>query len=701
MMVLDEKTIAYMVSLVRKDFPDWSDFSDTTFIKEEREYKLQFILEARKLLSKDELKRLMDEKDFEEFINRLEKVATHPKNNLLFRRVPMSGDLGILYDPQMDKAAFGRSVFNLLYGPGDTPERLERYLDYIQGAGLPNRWTFPTFYLFVCNPEEEVFVKPTNVKEISRMLGLDLLSRKPSGKSYRAVRQLYWDLKDALKGYGPKDMVDIQSFVFLCAVNEPKTLKEQSFEELSSEEPSSEELSLEKHISSQEKKLTYADKIFQDREEATFAFRLLETVARRVGIKDAEDKRFAVTLVRYTGGYYLHLNFGGWLIFQFKSPNFKHRVGLALLAENANLVEDEKFNFSQGEEEPDVRFYKLPLKMVTPFSEDLQALFDKSMDYIARRFQNWTATQYRSHNQSLVAEAIFDEDKRNAFIDKYVKDRDPPTYSLDQCSQDTGLTEDLLKRWVEAIDAKGQAIIYGPPGTGKTYLAERLARHLVSGGDGFIELVQFHPAYAYEDFIQGIRPQLTNGRLDYRMTPGRFMDFCRRAEKCNDKCVLLIDEINRADLSRVFGELMYLLEYRDREIHLAGGDLLRIPERVRIIGTMNTADRSIALVDHALRRRFAFLKLGPDYELLTRRLEVQGFAPNGLIQTLRDLNSRIGDHNYEVGITFFLRDDLAIRIEDIWKMEIEPYLEELFFGQAEQMKDFHWDSVKGRILGEG
>ncbi|MCP4284123.1 MAG: AAA domain-containing protein, partial [Gammaproteobacteria bacterium] len=160
-----------------------------------------------------------------------------------------------------------------------------------------------------------------------------------------------------------------------------------------------------------------------------------------------------------------------------------------------------------------------------------------------------------------------------------------PKYPLPQLAEDTGLDEDVLSRWIRAVERKGQVVLYGPPGTGKTYVAEKLAEHLIGEGDGFWELVQFHPAYAYEDFIQGIRPQSKDGDLSYPLVPGRFLGFCRKAQLRNDTCVLIIDEINRADLARVFGELMYLLEYRQREIPLAGGGTLKIPANVRLIGT--------------------------------------------------------------------------------------------------------------------
>lgn len=274
-----------------------------------------------------------------------------------------------------------------------------------------------------------------------------------------------------------------------------------------------------------------------------------------------------------------------------------------------------------------------------------------------------------------------------------------PLYPLTQFAQETGFEEEMLLQWVRAIERKGQVIVYGPPGTGKTYVAEKFARHLIGGHDGFYELVQFHPAYAYEDFMQGIRPEpRDDGSLFYPLVPGRFLDFCSKARSRKGRCVLIIDEINRANLARVFGELMYLLEYRDRAVPLAGGSEFRIPANVRVIGTMNTADRSIALVDHALRRRFAFLALYPNYDVLRKFHRDSGFPVERLINILSELNKKIGDRHYEVGITFFLRRDVGQQLEDIWKMEIEPYLEEYFFDQRDTAKEFYWDKVKDKVL---
>jgi hypothetical protein len=278
-----------------------------------------------------------------------------------------------------------------------------------------------------------------------------------------------------------------------------------------------------------------------------------------------------------------------------------------------------------------------------------------------------------------------------------------PTYTIDDFVRESRLSNDRIKRWQTSLLRKQQIILQGPPGTGKTFVAERLARLLVSDTAGFWDIVQFHPSYAYEDFMQGIRPSVEGGALSYSIEPGRFLQFCKRAEDTDAPAVLIIDEINRGNLSRVFGELMYLLEYRDKEVPLAsGGSTFRIPKNVYLIGTMNTADRSIALVDHALRRRFSFIYLEPDYDVLESHLSEHGLPVDSLIKTLKALNAAIDDRHYSVGISFFLTDGRQLRstLEEIWRGEIEPYLEEYFYDQPDKAKVFRWEALVTKELAD-
>jgi len=287
-------------------------------------------------------------------------------------------------------------------------------------------------------------------------------------------------------------------------------------------------------------------------------------------------------------------------------------------------------------------------------------------------------------------------------LTKVSEQKKQPAYTVDDFAKETRVSKEIVERWLSRARRKRQMILQGPPGTGKTFYAERLAKLLVADSIGITEVVQFHPSYAYEDFMQGIRPQITDGLLSYKVEPGRFLQFCERASKTDGApCVLIIDEINRANLSRVFGELMYLLEYREKHAPLAaGGKAFTIPKNVYLVGTMNTADRSTALVDHALRRRFSFVYIEPDYEVLRSHLLDHGLPAESLVSTLKAINAAIDDRHYCLGISYFLTDGANLRftLEDIWRGEIEPYLDEYFYDQEEKARAFHWDDLVSKTL---
>ena len=275
-------------------------------------------------------------------------------------------------------------------------------------------------------------------------------------------------------------------------------------------------------------------------------------------------------------------------------------------------------------------------------------------------------------------------------------------YDIQRMSKETNFTQAQISKWFAQLERKKHIIFQGPPGTGKTFVAEKLAKILKGAKGGLIETVQFHPSYSYEDFIEGIRPELSDNQITYDLKPGRFLEFCDDAKNTDEPSVLIIDEINRANLSRVFGELMYLLEYRDKEIPLSGGSMFKIPDNVYLIGTMNTADRSIALVDHALRRRFTFIHISPQYEILEKRLNEDNLPAKSLVDVLKNINNQINDRNYELGISYFMKyeENLKAFLPDIWEGEIEPYLEEFFFDQQDQVDAFRWEKLKEQQLEE-
>ena len=255
------------------------------------------------------------------------------------------------------------------------------------------------------------------------------------------------------------------------------------------------------------------------------------------------------------------------------------------------------------------------------------------------------------------------------------------------------VTQAWLQGCIDLLWDRRQVIFYGPPGTGKTYLAQALAAHLTD--ESAVKLVQFHSAYSYEDFFEGYRPTMTkdgSGTVGFALTPGPFRRLVDAArENPSTPYVLIIDEINRANLAKVFGELYFLLEYRDRAIDLlySTGDEagFTMPPNVFIIGTMNTADRSIALVDAAMRRRFAFKALHPSVEptrsMLPKWLERKGL-PQTAALVMDHLNGLIQDEDFKIGPSYFMRDavhrDGGMAVA--WETSILPLLEEHHFGEG-------------------
>ena len=266
----------------------------------------------------------------------------------------------------------------------------------------------------------------------------------------------------------------------------------------------------------------------------------------------------------------------------------------------------------------------------------------------------------------------------------------------------------FLEDVVKLLEDKGQVIFYGPPGTGKTYLARELAR-VLAPDTGQRALVQFHPSSSYEDFFEGYRPQADAGEMVYELTPGPLADMALRAANApGRRHVMIIDEINRANLPKVFGELLFLLEYRDesvRTLYRPDG-AFELPQNLWFIGTMNTADRSIALVDAALRRRFHFIPFfpnsGPMKGLLERWL-AENDEPDWIgelvAQVNDELDRELGGPHLLLGPSHFMKqglDEEAMR--RIWKYNIEPFIEDQFFGDREQIEYFRFDQVHKRYL---
>ena len=279
--------------------------------------------------------------------------------------------------------------------------------------------------------------------------------------------------------------------------------------------------------------------------------------------------------------------------------------------------------------------------------------------------------------------------------------------SLDALALELNLPAAFLRTLERLLEDKRQLVLQGPPGTGKTFIAQQLALHLAAA-EHRVTLVQFHPSYAYEDFVQGYRPALAQGQPTFELTSGPLLLAAQAARaEPQAKHFLVIDELNRGNLAKVFGELYFLLEYRDREIRLQysgdSGARFSLPENLYIIGTMNTADRSIALVDLALRRRFHFVEFHPDRPpiqgLLRRWLERRGLSRMSWVADVVDLaNEQLSDDRHAaIGPSHFMKPDLDdAAVEMTWTHSVLPYLEERLFGNAERLADFELEPLRAQ-----
>ena len=293
-------------------------------------------------------------------------------------------------------------------------------------------------------------------------------------------------------------------------------------------------------------------------------------------------------------------------------------------------------------------------------------------------------------------------DNKNIITEKLLQSSNIKKYKFTDDSDKPFISESDFLQTVALLKRKKNIILQGPPGVGKTFIARKLAYEIMQEiKDANIEMVQFHQSYSYEDFIQGLRPTQKGG---FDLRDGIFYSFCQRALAHPDRpFFFIIDEINRGNLSKIFGELMMLIEADKREEKFAlkltyaedEEDRFYVPSNLYIIGTMNTADRSLAIVDYALRRRFAFITLQPDYGNNFRSFLASKGLSAGMVEhicsAVTKVNSKIKEdinlgEGFQIGhsyfCTFTTNEDENKWWNEILSFELKPLLEEIWFDDS-------------------
>lgn len=305
-------------------------------------------------------------------------------------------------------------------------------------------------------------------------------------------------------------------------------------------------------------------------------------------------------------------------------------------------------------------------------------------------------TSYTNYVKKL--NGIFDGEY---YDDDNFEDIEYPLYEKSKFLEEVYMDEKNYDILVNLLRKKKNIVLQGPPGVGKTFAAKRLAYSMIGEkNQDRVMMIQFHQSYSYEDFIEGFRPS-SNG-MSFDIKKGAFYNFCKEASDDSDnEYFFIIDEINRGNLSKIFGELFVLMENdkRGNDLHLLYSDeLFNIPENVYIIGMMNTADRSLAMMDYALRRRFAFYEMQPGFDTIgfkNYRENIQNDKFKNLINTVIQLNNDITlddslGEGFCIGHSYFcdLYNGDYQELSNIVEFELIPLLKEYWFDEKQKIKDW-------------
>lgn len=690
--VLNEEEVDRIWSVFRTAMPDFVDFSapGEKLLKQELQYKRAGLKKFSEAGGRTEIERLLADNQSAEALKIFQRtVALNIASFQSWRRSIGEGNPKALSEVL---AAFLEAT----KGPYSGVGTLLPVFDAMQRNELVPAWDTMSVVLWALRPTDYFPIKISHYRKLAEAFGQELAGGRPTAEAFddlMAFGRAFWN---AAKRAAPQDWVDVQSFLWVIGLNSGRLDGTEIVQPENSNTRSRKVWTIAPGEQARLWEEFFQDGIVGigwDRLEDLTRYNSKEEIENT--LKDQDQSTGRRSNDALACWEFARVMAPGDVVIAKKGREQVHGVGIVR----------GPYRFDTAREE---------YKHVRDVEWTHQGLWNVDSQFAMKTLTNTTPYPdfVRSVLKSVGAEALIEELFGPDVKPIALEEAPPPVpstatpFDISAALADLFMTSATLSEIMGQLRRKQNLVLQGPPGVGKTFAARRLAYLLLGERDDTrIETVQFHPSTSYEDFIQGLRP---DGKGGFVLKSGVFHRFCQKAQ--NDPLkrphIFIIDEINRGNLAKVFGELMMLIESDKRgpghAVSLAydaeGAPRFYLPKNLYLIGTMNTADRSLALVDYALRRRFAFVNLDPNFGERFRESLLKRDCPADFIDLLCERIAALNEticadtrslgRGYQIGHSYFCASEPITTpktwLEEIVRFEIQPLLDEYWMDDVKK-----------------